>query len=56
MQLVAKLMEWIPGCSPKVPETWQEATLQAFVCFVRLVVAIATILAIARILGPVLGL
>lgn len=56
MHLIAKIMEWIPGCSPTVPTTWREATLQAFACFVRLVVAIITVLVIAHVLGPFLGL
>lgn len=47
-QFITRMLEWLPGCSPDVPQTWQQAALQATTCFIRLCVFAAGVYAIMR--------
>lgn len=49
IEVIKRVMEWIPGCSPEVPKTWQQATIQAFTCFVRLLTALILLYAVVRL-------
>jgi len=33
--LINRLMAWIPGCSPDVPQSWKQAALQGVTCIIR---------------------
>ncbi len=47
--IITRLLEWIPGCSPCVPATWTEAALQAFTCLIRWGVLALTVYLLYRL-------